>query len=234
MNRRFSATALSLLACSGLMLGLGQDAASASAGTPLVGTFKLSPGACFGDAVTGTYFRMILAHGNVKTGPFFGDPDSGCPNKTFILATPGAGGGFATGKFQPNPKPAFNAQGGALADQIIQPQSFSGIDFSLATSPKDPQTGTSVPAPHIVDTKGKLSGQIEAWSVSWNKTYFNLGSPKPNGAYPGLTRPVTGTYNATTHAYVLTWTSQVTGGPFNGFTGYWHLAGTFVKAKGSK
>ncbi len=199
-----------------------------------MGTFKLSPGACFGAAVTGTYFRMIFPKGNVKTGQFFDDPDSACPNKTFILAVPGAAGGFETGKFQPNPKPAFNAQGGALANQIIQPQSFTGIAFSLATAQRDPQTGQPVPAPSIIDTDGKLSGKIESWSVSWNKLYFNLGSPKPNGGYPGLTRPVTGTYNSTTHAYVLTWTSQVSGGPFNGFTGYWHLAGTFIKAKGSK
>jgi hypothetical protein len=234
MIRRFSGVGLSLIAIGGLTFGLGQSAASASTGKPLVGTFELSKGACFGAAVTGTYFRMIFPKGNIKTGQFFDDPDSLCPNKTFILATPGSSGGFETGKYQPNPTPPFNAQGGALADQIIQPQGFTGIDFSLSTSRVDPQTGKLVPAPHIIDTNGKLSGQIEAWSVSWNKLYFNLGSPKPNGALPGLTRPVSGTYNASTHAYVLTWTSQVSGGPFNGFTGYWHLAGTFVKAKGSK
>ena len=39
---------------------------------------------------------------------------------------------------------------------------------------------------------------------------------------------MTGTYNAKTHAYVLNWTSQVVGGPFNGFTGDWHLTGTFA------
>ena len=36
---------------------------------------------------------------------------------------------------------------------------------------------------------------------------------------------VTGTYNAKTHAFVMTWTSLISGGPFNGFTGYWHLTG---------
>jgi hypothetical protein len=28
-------------------------------------------------------------------------------------------------------------------------------------------------------------------------------------------------------AYVLEGSSQIVGGPFNGFTGIWHLAGTF-------
>jgi hypothetical protein len=234
MIRKFSSAVFALCAFGGLTLGLGQTAASASLSKPLVGTFKLTSGACFGAAVTGTYFRMIFPKGNLKTGQFFDDPDSSCPNKTFILATPGADGGFETGKYQPNPSPAFSSQGGALANGIIQPQSFTGIAFSLATNRVDPQTGKSVPAPRIIDTNGKLSGEIEAWSVSWNKLYFNLGSPKPNGGLPGLTRPVSGTYNASTHDYVLTWTSQVSGGPFNGFTGYWHLAGKFVEAKGSK
>ncbi len=145
MIRKFSAAALSLLAIGGLTLGLGQTAASASSGKPLVGTFKLTNGACFGAAVTGTYFRMIFPKGNIKTGQFFQDPDSLCPNKTFILATPGTDGGFETGKFQPNPKPAFTSTGGALADEIIQPQSFTGIDFSLATSRVDPQQGNLCP-----------------------------------------------------------------------------------------
>jgi hypothetical protein len=206
-------------------------AAQAATGQSLVGTFKLSPGGCFGDAVTGSYFRMIFPKGSVKNGKFFENPDSTCPNKTFTLAVPGAKGGLVTGTYQPNPSPAFNATGGALANSIVEPQSFTAIDFSIATNKKDPQTGLKVPAPEIRVSHGKLSGQIEAWSAAWNKLYFNQGSPKPNGSHPGLTLPLSGTYNATTRAFVLTWTSQVVGGPFNGFTGYWHLAGTFEPSR---
>jgi len=197
----------------------------------LVGTFKLQPGACVGSSVTGTYFQMIFPNGTVANGKFFENPDSTCPNKAYTLAVPGVQGGLVTGKFQPNPFPAFNAQGGALADSIVRPQSFTAIDFSIATDQKDPQTGLTVPPPAISVKKGKLSGQVEAWSASWNKLYFNQGSPKPNGTAPGLTAPLSGTYNAKTHAFVITWTSQVVGGPFNGFTGLWHLAGTFHPAK---
>jgi hypothetical protein len=171
---------------------------------------------------------MIFPNGNVSSGEFFDNPDSTCPNKAYTLAVPGLQGGLVTGKYQPSPTPAFNAQGGALADSIVQPQSFTAIDFSIATNSKDPQTGLSAPPPAISVSNGKLSGQIEAWSAAWNKLYFNQGSPKPGGAEPGLTAPVTGTYNAKTHAFVLNWTSQVVGGPFNGFTGDWHLTGTFV------
>jgi len=205
--------------------------ASSSNAKALVGTFKLDPGACQGYTVSGTYFRMISPGGSVAHGSFFSNPDSLCSNKTYTLAVPGRQGGLVTGRYQPDPKPAFNAQGGALASAIVQPQGFTAINFSIATNKTDPQTGASVPAPSIVDKNGKLSGQIEAWSAAWNKLYFNQGSPKPGGSHPGLTRPLTGTYNASSHAFVITWTSQVVGGPFNGFTGYWHLSGIFVPSK---
>jgi hypothetical protein len=174
---------------------------------------------------------MIFPNGTVAKGKFFENPDSLCSNPTYTLALPGRQGGLETGQFQPNPKPAFNAQGGALADDIVEPQGFTDINFSIATNKKDPQTGQTVLAPSIIDKNGKLSGQIEAWSAAWNKLYFNQGSPKPGGSHPGLTEPLSGTYDATTHAFVITWTSQVVSGPFNGFTGYWHLAGTFIPAK---
>jgi hypothetical protein len=226
----FSLTVALLVA--GALSGAASPAGAAGSGGShaLIGTFKLAPGACFGDAVNGTYFRMIFPHGNVTTGQFFQNPDSTCPNKTYTLAVPGAQGGLVTGKYQPDPTPVFNAQGGANANLIVQPQSFTAIDFSIATNKVDPQSGLHVPAPEISVNHGKLSGQIEAWSAAWNKQYFNQGSPKPNGTHPGLTKALTGTYNATTHQFVLTWTSQVVGGPFNGFTGDWHLSGTFVPA----
>jgi hypothetical protein len=36
-----------------------------------------------------------------------------------------------------------------------------------------------------------------------------------------------GTLDARTGKYTLQWTSQIAGGPFNGFTGIWHREGTF-------
>jgi hypothetical protein len=221
----------SSLAFGALAFSPGAVGAASSGQHALVGTFKLQPGACFGFSVTGTYFRMIFPNGSIAKGKFFDNPDSTCPNKTFTLAVPGTQGGLVTGKYQPSPSPAFSAQGGALASSIVQPQGFTAINFSIATAKKDPQTGLKVPAPAIYEKGGKLSGQVEAWSAAWNKLYFNQGSPKPNGKHPGLTIPLSGTYNAKTHAFVMTWASQVVGGPFNGFTGYWHLAGTFEAAK---
>jgi hypothetical protein len=219
---------LALAATSLSVIATSAPSGASSGARALIGTFKLTPGACTGETVTGSYFRMIFPGGSVASGKFFDNPDSLCDDKSYTLAVPGAQGGLVTGKYQPNPTPAFSAQGGALADSIVQPQSFTAIDFSIATNKVDPQTGKSVPAPSLSVAGGKISGQIESWSASWNKLYFNQGSPKPGGTKPGLTAAVTGTYNAKTHAFLLSWTSQVVGGPFNGFTGEWHLTGTFV------
>jgi len=232
MLRVLAGAALAMLALAALD-GCGSSSThtaihTASAGTPLVGTFRLTAGSCSGPSVTGTYFQMIQPGGTLAAGKYFENPDSPCANKSYTSGVPGRNGGLVTGSYQPNPVPAFSKTLSALADEILAPQSFTEIDFAISTNPRDPQTGLKVPAPEVYDSNGRLSGQIEAWSAAWNDQYFNQGSPKPNGTSPGLTSPLTGTYDASTHAFVLTWASQVVGGPFNGFTGYWHLQGTFA------
>jgi hypothetical protein len=233
MNHRLRSIALATFMAMGVfgMIATAPASAAKAHATTLVGTFKLTAGSCATTTPTGTYFRMIFPGGSLSAGKFFDNPDSTCTDKSYTLAVPGTAGGLTTGKYQPNPVPAFSATGSALAASIIEPQSFTAIDFSVATDATDPQTGTAVPAPAIKVKNGKLSGQVEAWSASWNKLYFNQGSPKPGGTSPGLTQPVSGTYNSKTHAFVLTWASAVVGGPFNGFTGYWHLAGKFTPSK---
>jgi hypothetical protein len=205
--------------------------ASGSAATPLVGTFKITAGSCSGATPTGSYFRMIFPGGSLTAGKFFDNPDSLCTDKSYTVVSPGTAGGLRTGKYQPDPSPAFSTSGGALASTIIQPEAFTAINFSIATDKTDPQTALAVPAPVIKVRRGKLSGQVTALSAAWNNLYFNQGSPKPDGTKPGLTQAVSGTYNAKTRAFVLTWASAVVGGPFNGFTGYWHLQGTFKPSK---
>lgn len=223
--RALALTALVLatvVACSS-----GGSSPKSATGTPLIGTFRLTGGVCTATGATGTYFRMIDPGGTIEHGKFFGNPDSKCADKSFSVQSPGADGGLLTGTYQPSAGKPFDATGNAQANRITQPGSFTAIKFGISTNPVDPQTNKKVAAPSIIDTDGKLSGQITAWSAAWNNLYFNQGSPKPDGSRPGLTSPVTGTYDAATHKFVLTWASQVVGGPFNGFTGYWHLEGTF-------
>jgi hypothetical protein len=200
-------------------------AVSASTPQPLIGLFRFKPGTYSNGTTTGSYIRLVLAGGTKENGPFFPNPSSKAT--TYTLLNPGTDGGLRTGGFQPAPSPAFNATGDALANRIIAPQRFAFIQYSAQTSAVDPQTGATVPAPSISVADGKLSGQLQAFSAQWNKQNFNVGSPKPDGSLPGLTSPVSGTYDAETKAYTLEWTSQIVGGAFNNFSASWHFEGTF-------
>lgn len=218
--------------------GGGGSTGTTSSGTPLDGTFDLEAGKqTVSGTTSGTYFRMMT-----------GGPSTALPNgnSTFLDQTytglqPGTDGGLRTYAYQPPPNPAFAGgnTGDALANSIVQPQKFFNVAFSIVTTPTDQQTGEADPLPAIVNNGGTLGGQITAWTAAWNGQWFNQGSPKPNGTYAGRngqtpqwnvsgTTPVTGTYNAATGHFVLTWQSLIVGGPFDGYTGQWHLEGTFV------
>ena len=159
--------------------------------------------------------------------------NSTCSDQTYTLFEPGTAGGLVTGGYQPGPSPAFDGSGNALADQIVQPVAFFGVKFSVTTEATDPQTNQSVPTPSVAVDGSDLTGNLEAWSAGWNKQYFNQGAPKPGGGSPGFTSGPTGTYNSSTGSFTLTWTSQIVGGPFNNFTGQWHLVGTFEPGPGT-
>lgn len=171
---------------------------------------------------------MIYPKGKVKTGPFFINSDSTAKNKGYTLFKPGIDGGLRTGAFQEQPSPAFQSNGFSLSNRIVQPLLFAGIKFGLSTAPTDAQSGKNVGAPRIFVDAKKISGDLRGFTASWNKIYFNQGAPKPSGSTPGLTRAVRGLYNPKTKRFAFDWVSQIVGGPFNDFSGYWHLEGRFV------
>lgn len=239
-------TAAPLVVVALLLAGCGDDGDSSSSTTAaetteaptetteaapsgeLVGTIQLDPGACEGGTFSaGSYLQMVLPGGTAEAGPYFENPDSGCDDKAFTILEPGTDGGLVIGDYQPSPEPAFGADGSALADAIITPTPFTAIAFSFSSNPTDPQTELDVPAPTLTFDGEALTGDLSAVTASWNNEWFNQGSPKPDGSSPGLTSPVTGTYDPETGAITLEWASQVVGGPFNDFTGIWHLEGTF-------
>lgn len=214
-----------------ILTGCGSSDEEKPAGEPLVGTFKLDPGQCDAKGVRGSYFRMIQPGGTVEKGGYFLNPDSKCPDQSYSVAVAGTDGGLVTGTFQPGPKPAFNPRGDALAGQITRPGTFTAIKFAISTQPADPETGEKLPAPEVRNDDGKLSGQLTAWTAAWNNLYFNQGSPKPDGAKEGLNSPVVGTYDEDSGRFELSWSSTIKGGPFDRFSGHWHLEGTFVPSK---
>jgi hypothetical protein len=196
--------------------------------TPMNGTFKLTAGAIQGsDTPSGSRFEMLTPKGN----PLANVSEGGSDNYYTPLA-PGTQGGLSTVAYQSAPTPAFQG-GNALANEIVAPVKFYGYDFSVDTNPTDTQTGAKDPLPAIaVDDNGdgKLTGQVTAWDAQWNGQSFNQGTPKPGGGTPGSTTALSGTYDPTTGQFTLSWKSLIVGGPFNTFTGVWHLTGTFVPA----
>ncbi len=243
-------------ACSG---GSSSDGSSDSAGTPLVGLFKLTAGSAADDGkVTGTYFRMVQPKGTPEAGPYMVNGNSPADGGKATLLAPGSSGGLRTAGYQSQPSPAFDATGNSLADAITMPTKFFGVRFSISTNAVDPQTQTKVAPPTVLEKDGKLTADVAAWAASWNNQQFNQGAPKPvtgtdakalgqeqaekvfdwvsKKYLAGAPKPTvtgngaTGTYDATTGAFVLEWTSLIVGGPFNSFTGLWHLEGTFEKS----
>jgi hypothetical protein len=198
------------------------------AGQPMLGLFKLTAGSApLGQSASGSYVEMLTGSGAPL--PNLSSPSG---NKDYTTFAPGVDGGISTVAYEPAPSPAFaqGTSGNALADDIVQPVGFEGTNFSVDTNPTDVQTGQPDPIPQIYNNNGALSGQITAWDAQWNGQSFNQGTPKPDGTSPGATTALSGTYDASTGAFTLTWRSQIIGGPFDGFSGVWHLGGTFVPA----
>lgn len=229
---RRTAAAVAVL---GAVLGLAAVAvptANAAGSKNLTGLLQLSGGSCSGGKVSGTYLRMILPSGKAS-GPYMSNSDSTCPDQSYTPLQPGTDGGLQIGSYQTTPSPRFSSSGDAKARRITAPAQFYGTSFATATSKVDPQTKTAVPAPSLQLRGSKLTADLRSFAVTWNNQDFNQGAPKPNGSTPGNTSRATGTYDAATGRFTLEWASQVVGGPFDKFTGFWHFEGRFVPKAGT-
>jgi hypothetical protein len=210
------------LAAAGAAAALVGAPSQAASSRSLDGTFRLTPGSYSGGRVHGTWFRMIIS-GNRRTKRYLPNPDSRSRDKTYTLGRPGSDGGLVTGRFQPHPSPPFDGRGNARANRIIKPSPFTAIDFSVATLKQDPQSKRTVAVTRASVSGRRLTVRVPGMTAEWNRQYFNQGAPKPDGSGAAAT----GTYDARTRHFVLTWTSRISGGPFNGYSGLWHLEGTF-------
>ena len=231
MRRVVLLTVAMVLVLAGCGSSGGKKASASSESTSaLNGLFRINGGVCGDKGATGSYFRMVQPGGTVDTGPFVTNGDSPCTDKTWTVLTPGTDGGLRTGSYQPEPIQPFDTSGNATSALITKPQRWFAVQFGLASNKKDPQTKAAVPAPHIDLANGALTGDLSALAASWNAQQFNQGAPKPGGARPGNTVGPRGTFDPETKAYTLEWSSQIQGGPFNNFTGVWHLQGKFEPA----
>jgi hypothetical protein len=178
----------------------------------LVGTFSLDDAVCDAAEVSGSYFRMLQPDGN-----YIPNSDSACADVTYSGLTAGTDGGLVTGAYQEAPDPAFDEAGNATADAIFAPVTFFAVAFAGATDSAEAM-------PMLTATDGVLTGDLSAFTAYYGGGSFNQGAPKPDGTGEA---PM-GTIDPETGAYVLDWTSLISGGSFDGFTGVWHLEGTFT------
>ena len=178
----------------------------------LAGTFSIDDAVCDAAEVSGSYFRMLQPDGN-----YIPNADSACADVTYSGLTAGTDGGLVTGAYQEAPDPAFDAAGNATADAIFAPVTFFAVAFGGATDPAEAM-------PMLTATDGVLTGDLSAFTAYYGGGSFNQGAPKPDGTGDA---PM-GTIDPETGAYVLDWTSLISGGSFDGFTGVWHFEGTFA------
>lgn len=89
-------------------------------------------------------------------------------------------------------------------------------DGTAATTPNaNPAvTGGPIPTATVDTTAGTITADLSAWTANWGITNFNQGAPA-----------VTGTWDKSTGAYDISWSSTVVGGAFAGQTGNWSLQG---------
>lgn len=142
----------------------------------------------------------------------------------------GTEGGLLTGIYQPDPAPTTPLNDTSGSGRIIDPQRFLfyGFPVYVSTNSVDPADGlTLYPPPMINDNgTGALTADLSSWDCLWHDTHFNQGAPKDNSA-TGQSDNLApaGMYDSVTGTYYLSWSSLITGGPFNGFTGQWDLTG---------
>lgn len=252
--RRSLAIALVALAAGGAVAcGSSSDAPAQETPEPLVGLFRFTPGGFADGKPTGTYFKMAIVGGTAQ-GPFVSNANSPIAGGEVTALKPGTAGGLRTGAFQSEAAPGFR-NGDSLSGSVITPTKFFDVLFGISTNAVDPQTKAALPAPSVQRTGTKLTGDVSAWAASWNNQEFNQGAPKPvpktdataagqenvakawdvvsqrwlaQPAAAKSTGPTaTGTFDPGTRRFTLDWTSHIQGGPFNDFTGVWHLEGVF-------
>ncbi|MDW5594222.1 hypothetical protein VSS74_07740 [Conexibacter stalactiti] len=192
-------------------------AASAAHATEVLlgNTLLITPGSA-GATPTGSWFRLGVAPNYYSNASSTNTLD-----RTYTLLSPGTDGLSLLANQEP-PTPTFDGSGNALADAIIAPTGFDGVDFSVATPSIDPITRVANGAPSIVVNllarPATIVANLRAWTAYWNNQAFNQGAAVINATSFTLTR--------TGGTIVLDWVAPITSGPFAGYNGYWHIEGT--------
>ncbi len=94
---------------------------------------------------------------------------------------------------------------------------FGDVNNFTAASSSNPSVGGGGAAPSGTtdDVAGTIDLDLSSWFAEWNGTSFNQGDAN-----------VTGTYNSVTGDFTAGWSKLISGGSFDGKTGYWEITGT--------
>ncbi|MHB2038241.1 MAG: VPLPA-CTERM sorting domain-containing protein [Acidiferrobacteraceae bacterium] len=154
------------------------------------------------------------------------------------------GGQFAMGVFTPSPNvfaatnSSFNLVGSystpgwneATAQTTVGAGSLVSFDFNgggtwvntftAASGGSGVNGGGPVPSATIsgLTNGATITANLSSFFANWNGSNFNQGNSAATGTISGV--------SGTSFNYTLTWTSLISGGPFNGQTGTWVFNGT--------
>ena len=224
-----------LIAAAVAVVALGAAAgcsgsAKAVAPNRLVGLFKISAGHCAsaGAKPTGSYLLVVSA----AQAKAVRNPRGGCANTEYTLLRPGIDGGLETGRFQGQPSPVFDAKRNSTAARVISPVFFGPYRLGFATSPRDeqgaPTSAPVYPAPVALNSAGTLTVDLRSLVMTYaGRPNSSCAQSFGLGCWDLGSKSASGTYNATTHHFVIDW---FTGESFTpkGDSIEVHLEGTFV------
>jgi hypothetical protein len=116
-----------------------------------------------------------------------------------------------------------------VPSNALAPFSFFGVSTYTGTNPVSYVTGNAAGTPTFDydPVTGEFTVDLSSWSVLWNGSVFDQG---PVGTGPGgvsYADAVDASFDPVTKRYSISWGNRITGGPFNGFQGYWHFEGTY-------
>jgi hypothetical protein len=225
-------TALAAVALLGVVTlgGCGGHATAAASSQRLIGLFKLTPGQCTTSKArpTGSYLIAISASQSKAAR----NPKAGCADADYTPLVPGTDGGLITGQFQGQPSPTFDAHRNSLATRIVKPTSFGPFRFGFATSARDEQDAPAgepaFPAPVAIATGSTLNIDLRSLVVTYaGQPGSNCAKSYGLGCWELGSKSASGTYDATTHRFVIDWFAGESFTP-KADSMEVHLEGTFV------
>jgi len=161
---------------------------------------------------------MVVTSGYFGMGGFTGNtyiPWTGLGSGTDIAAY--------SSSFTSNNTAAATGSGGTCATGAISCFDFGAAQVNNFLAASSAQSGVAGGGPNLAgqtydENNGSSTVNMGAWFSNWNTTDFNQGNSSVTLTTSGCV--------GTTCNWVASWSSLISGGPFDGNTGCWYVTGT--------